>query len=113
MHPYISGCTHDFGGRVIGVAHCEQVGSDSYSLQASIAEQAASIAELASTAATDVGMHGLLAIVNRVTILCYPLVSVHCGPVISSLLSRHPYILLISLETFFIYFIFKCTTKLI
>ena len=23
-------------------------------------------------AATDVGMHGLLAIVNRVTILCYP-----------------------------------------
>ena len=24
--------------------------------------------------ATDVGMHGLLAIVNRVTILCYPLV---------------------------------------
>ena len=33
-----------------------------YSLQASIAE-------LASTAATDVGMHGLLAIVNRVTIL--------------------------------------------
>ena len=32
-------------------------------------------------AATDVGMHGLLAIVNRVTILCYPLVCVHYGPV--------------------------------
>ena len=43
----------------------------------------------------------LLAIVNRVTILCYPLVCVHCGPV--ELLSRHPYILLISLEIFFIY----------
>ena len=54
-------------------------------------------------AATDVGMHGLLA-TNRVTILCYPLVCVHCGPVVdSSLLSRHPYILLISLEIFFIY----------
>ena len=40
-----------------------------------------SIAKLASNAATDVGMHGLLAIFNRVTILCYPLVCVHCGPV--------------------------------
>ena len=34
----------------------------------------ASIAELASMAATDVGMHGLLASQLRVTILCYPLV---------------------------------------
>ena len=50
MHPYISGCTHDVGGSV-GEAHCEwpQVGSESISLQSSIAEQA-SIAELASTA---------------------------------------------------------------
>ena len=55
----------------------------------------ASIAKLASTAATDVGMHGLLAIVNRVTILCYPLVCVHCGPVedffITKQTSLHPF----------------------
>ena len=51
--------------------------------------------KLASTAATDVGMHGLLAIVNRVTILCYPLVCVHCGPVedffITKQTSLHPF----------------------
>ena len=53
------------------------------------------IAELASTAATDVGMHGLLAIVNRVTILCYPLVCVHCGPVVDFFITKqtslHPF----------------------
>ena len=46
-------------------------------------------------AATDVGMHGLLAMVNRVTILCYPLVCVHCGPVvdffITKQISLHPF----------------------
>ena len=46
-------------------------------------------------AATDVGMHGLLAIVNRVTILCYPLVCVHCGPVEDFFITRqtslHPF----------------------
>ena len=40
-------------------------------------------------------MHGLLAIVNRVTILCYPLVCVHCGPVedffITKQTSLHPF----------------------
>ena len=45
--------------------------------------------------ATDVGMHGLLAIVNRVTILCYPLVWVHCWPVadffIAKQTSLHPF----------------------
>ena len=56
--------------------------------------QASSIAELASTAATDVGMHGLLASQS----CCYPLVCVHCWPVVD--LNRHPYILLISLEIF-------------
>ena len=66
--------------------------------------------KLASTTATDVGMHGLLAIVNRVTILCYPLVCVHCGPVEDFFItiSRHPYILLISLEIFFIYLYSLC-----
>ena len=61
--------------------------------------------KLASTAATDVGMHGLLAIVNRVTILCYPLVCVHCGPVEDLFITKQTslYILLISLEIFFIY----------
>ena len=51
--------------------------------------------KLASTAATDVGMHGLLAIVNRVTILCYPLVCVHCGPVVDFFITKqtslHPF----------------------
>ena len=46
-------------------------------------------------AATDVGMHGLLAIVNRVTILCYPLVCVHCGPVVDFFITKqtslHPF----------------------
>ena len=55
----------------------------------------ASIAELASTAATDVGMHGLLAIFNRVTILCYPLVCIHCGPVVDFFITKqtslHPF----------------------
>ena len=45
--------------------------------------------------ATDVGMHGLLAVVNRVTILCYPLVCVHCWPVadffIAKQTSLHPF----------------------
>ena len=59
--------------------------------------------------ATDVGMHGLLAIVNRVTILCYPLVWVHCWPVADFFIAnRHPYILLISLEIFFIFHYFVC-----
>ena len=63
----------------------------------------ASIAELASTAATDVGMHGLLASQSCYqNILCYILVCVHCWPVVD--LNRHPYILLISLEIFFLYF---------
>ena len=51
----------------------------------------ASIAELA----TDVGMHGLLASQLRVTILCYRLVCVHCGPVIDFFIteqtSLHPF----------------------
>ena len=46
-------------------------------------------------AATDVGMHGLLAIVNHVTILCYPLVCVHCGPVVDFFITKqtslHPF----------------------
>ena len=40
-------------------------------------------------------MHGLLAIVNRVTILCYPLVCVHCGPVVDFFITKqtslHPF----------------------
>ena len=52
-------------------------------------------AELASTAATDVGMHGLLASQYRVTILCYPLVCVHCGPVVDFFITKqtslHPF----------------------
>ena len=51
-----------------------------YSLQASIAE-------LASTAATDVGMHGLLAS-QSCTILCYSLVYVHCGPVVDFFITK-------------------------
>ena len=54
-----------------------------YSLQASIAE-------LASTAATDVGMHGLLASQS-----CYPLVCVHYGPVVDFFITKqtslHPF----------------------
>ena len=46
-------------------------------------------------AATDVGMHGLLASQHRVTILCYPLVCVHCGPVVHFFIteqtSLHPF----------------------
>ena len=46
-------------------------------------------------AATDVGMHGLLAIVNRVTTLCYPLVCIHCGPVVDFFITKqtslHPF----------------------
>ena len=61
----------------------------------SIACKPALLNYIASTAATDVGMHGLLAIVNRVTILCYPLVCVHCGPVedffITKQTSLHPF----------------------
>ena len=42
-----------------------------------------------------VGMHGLLAIVNRVTIVCYPLVCVHCGPVVDFFITKqtslHPF----------------------
>ena len=41
--------------------------------------------------------------VNYVTILCYPLVGVHCGPVAD--LIYHPYIFLISLEIFFNFFV--------
>ena len=37
------------------------------------------VPEQASIAATDVGM---IAIFSRVTILCFPLVCVHCGPVV-------------------------------
>ena len=52
-------------------------------------------AELASTAATDVGMHGLLASQYRVTIPCYPLVCVHCGPVVDFFITKqtslHPF----------------------
>ena len=40
-------------------------------------------------------MHGLLAIVNCVTILCYPLVYVHCGPVVDFFITKqtslHPF----------------------
>ena len=63
-----------------------------YSLQASIAE----------LANTVVGMHGLLAIVNRVTILCYLLVCVHCGPVVDFFITKQTslYIPLILLEIF-------------
>ena len=71
-----------------------------YSLQSSIAEQA-SIAELASTAATDVGMHGLLASQS-----CYHSVlppSLCTLWTSSRFLSRHPCILLIPLKIFFIY----------
>ena len=57
-------------------------------------ESIASIAELASTAATDVGMHGLLAS-QSCTILCYPLVYVHCGPVVDFFITKqtslHPF----------------------
>ena len=86
MHPYISGCTQEL---VVGRWGSLWIsGLWVYSLQASIAK-------LASTAATDVGMHGLLAIVNRVAILCYPLVCVHCGPVedffITKQTSLHPF----------------------
>ena len=45
-------------------------------------------------AATDVGMHGLLAS-HRVTILCYHLVCVHCGPVVDFFITKqtslHPF----------------------
>ena len=63
----------------------------------SIACKPALLNYIASTAATDVGMHGLLAIiiVNRVTILCYPLVCVHCGPVVDFFITKqtslHPF----------------------
>ena len=57
-------------------------------------ESIASIAELASTAATDVGMHGLLAS-QSCTILCYPLVYVHCGAVVDFFITKqtslHPF----------------------
>ena len=57
-------------------------------------ESIASIAELANTAATDVGMHGLLAS-QSCTILCYPLVYVHCGPVVDFFITKqtslHPF----------------------
>ena len=46
-------------------------------------------------AATDVGMHGLLASQYCVTILCYPLVCVHCGPVVDFFITKqtslHPF----------------------
>ena len=62
-------------------------------------------AELASTAATDVGMHGLLASQYRVTILCCPLVCVHCGPVVDFFITKqtslHPFDFV---RNFFIYF---------
>ena len=38
-------------------------------------------------AATDVGMHGLLAS-QSCTILCYPLVYVHCGPVVDFFITK-------------------------
>ena len=40
-------------------------------------------------------MHGLLASQYRVTILCYPLVCVHCGPVVDFFITKqtslHPF----------------------
>ena len=52
----------------------------------------ASIAELASTAATDVGMHGLLA---SQSCYHYPLVCVHYGPVVDFFITKqtslHPF----------------------
>ena len=57
-------------------------------------QSTASIAELSCTAATDVGMHGLLAS-QSCTILCYPLVYVHCGPVVDFFITKqtslHPF----------------------
>ena len=57
--------------------------------------------------ATDVGMHGLLAVVNRVTILCYPLVCVHCWPVadffIAKQTSLHPFDFVRNLFHYFVY----------
>ena len=71
-------------------------------------------AELASTAATDVGMHGLLASQHRVTILCYPLVCVHCGPVVDFFITKqtslHPFDFVRNL---FIYFNYTHTTHCI
>ena len=50
-------------------------------------------------AATDVGMHGLLASQSCYH-LCYPLVCVHCGPVVDFFITKQTslYVFLISLE---------------
>ena len=37
-------------------------------------------------------MHGLLASQLRVTILCYPLVCVHCGPVVDFFITKQTYL---------------------
>ena len=53
--------------------------------------------------ATDVGMHGLLASQSCYHSVLPPCLStLSASSLISSLLNRHPYILLISLEIFFI-----------
>ena len=43
----------------------------------------------------SLGMHDLLAIVNRDTILCYPQVCGHCGPVVDFFITKqasvHPF----------------------
>ena len=70
----------------------------------------ASIAQLAVSAATDVGMHGLLASQSCYhSVLPPSLCTLWTSSrfVCVALLSRHPYILLISLEIFFIYFIIR------
>ena len=55
----------------------------------------ASIAELASTAATDVGMHGLLASQSCYHSVLPPIVCVNCGPVVDFYITKqtsvHPF----------------------
>ena len=45
--------------------------------------------------ATDVGMHGVVATAMRASILCYPLVCVHYGPVVDFFITKQT-----SLQTF-------------
>ena len=88
MHPYISGC---MAGWLAGWLQCWLAGYwlKNHLFTMSLTYTTTNIL----CTATDVGMHGLW--VNRVTILCYPLVWVHCWPVadffIAKQTSLHPF----------------------
>ena len=92
MHPYISGCAQDAG--------CSARWGSLWISGFTMSQQRANHH---CAPATDVGMHGLLASQS-----CYHSVLPPCLSTLLassrflSLLNRHPYILLISLEIFFI-----------